>query len=96
MDVVEPAADDLARAGRDALADFSACRLDVHREDGEVLERAVVEVEAEPHELALARLGERPLALRAPLEEHLALERRADAARSFLKERASANALVRL
>src|SRR3990170_821834 len=51
---------------------------DVRRERQDVLNRAVVQVEAEPHEATFGRRDERPLARCGVLEEALALDHRTE------------------
>jgi hypothetical protein len=52
----------------------------------EILERPIVEVEAEAKEAPLAGLDERALALRIPLEQHVALEHGGEQSRRLLEE----------
>ena len=74
--VVEAAGGALAVAVEDERVDLVAQERDLRAEGEDVLDRAVVEVEADPHEALLARADEHLLALRGALEQELALEDR--------------------
>ena len=74
--VVEAAGGALAVALEDEGVDLVAQQRDLRAEGEDVLDGAVVEVEADPHEALLARADEHLLALRGALEQELALEDR--------------------
>ena len=73
-EVVEAAVRLLAVVLEDERIDLLLEELDVGGEREDVLDRPVVEVEAEAHEAALGRRDERTLAARRVLEEALALD----------------------
>ncbi len=74
--VVEAAGGALAVAVEDEGVHLVAQERDLRAEREDVLDGAVVEVEADPHEALLARADEHLLALRGALEQELALEDR--------------------
>ena len=77
IEVLEAAAHDLSlRRAREHALELVAKQAQVLREDRYLLDRAVVQVEAEPGELALAGLHQRPLRGRIGREQRVALEHR--------------------
>jgi hypothetical protein len=76
VELVERGRDLEAAVVVDEAVDAPAHRHEVVREDDELLHRPVVEVVAKPRETPLARLDQRALVVRVPLEQHLPLEQR--------------------
>src|SRR5438034_1229208 len=74
--------------------DTSPRRADVLRQRGDVLQRAVVEIEPEAQGSFLGRVDERPLTRVRPLEEHVSLEDRGDRHRSLVEITVNGVAIV--
>ena len=84
-EVVEAAVRLLAIVVEDERVDLLLQELDVGGEREDVLDRAVVEVEAEAHQPTLGRRDQRPLAARRVVEEVLALDDVAQRGRGLLE-----------
>src|SRR5262249_21141526 len=74
FEVVEASGGDSADFPLDVWNDSTPRVANVVRERGEILERAVVQVEAEPQEPLLRRVDEQALARVRSLEQHVALD----------------------
>ena len=82
-EVVEAAMRLLAELLEDERIHLPLEQLDVGRQRQHVLDRSVVEIEAEAHQPSLGRRGERALAVRRVLEQELALDDRAERSRGL-------------
>ena len=80
-EVVEAPVRLLAVVLEDERVDLPLEQLDVGGQREDVLDRPVVEIEAEPHQPPLGRRDERALAARRVLEQVLALDDRAERSR---------------
>src|SRR5262249_44612716 len=72
--IVEAAVCLLAEVFEDERVDLLLQELDVRREREDVLDRSIVQVEAQSHEASLGRRGQGAIAVRRVLEEVLALD----------------------
>jgi hypothetical protein len=77
-DVLEATKHELARATVYVLVDLVLCETHVGGQSDQILDRAIVKIEAEPEQALLPRLDETAFARRVSLEQHLALQNRAD------------------